>query len=217
MTDLTNKRFGRLTVVKQDSYHVFPSGKRKIKWLCQCDCGNKISVIASDLNNSHTRSCGCLRRETTKALKLSHNKCQTRLYSIWQGMKNRCYNKKQSNYQYYGGKHITICREWLDSFETFYQWAINNGYNTNMTLDRINVNGEYSPHNCRWVTTKEQALNRTHNRRIEYNGKSQSLKEWSDETGIAYSCLFYRLNAGWNIADALTIPSRKHTSTEITQ
>lgn len=164
MTDLTNKRFGRLTVVKQDSYHVFPSGKRKIKWLCQCDCGNKISV-----------------------------------------------------YQYYGGKHITICREWLDSFETFYQWAINNGYNTNMTLDRINVNGEYSPHNCRRVTTKEQALNRTHNRRIEYNGKSQSLKEWSDETGIAYSCLFYRLNAGWNIADALTVPSRKHTSTEITQ
>lgn len=204
-----HKKFGRLTVVRQDGYHIYPSGKRKSQWLCKCDCGNYITVVISDLKSHHTQSCGCLRKDIIKLLNASHHQSKSRLYRIWTGMKNRCYNAKQDNYRYYGMRDITVCAEWRDNFEAFYRWAMSSGYNDKMTLDRVDVDREYSPLNCRWATTQEQSLNRTDNRKITYCGKSQTLKEWSDETHIAYSCLLYRLNHGWSVDDALTTPSRK--------
>lgn len=209
MSDLTGKKFGRLLVVRQDGYHYYPSGKRKSQWLCRCDCGNTVTVICSDLTNAHTQSCGCLRKETAGKLKLTHGGHATRLYSIWTGMKNRCYNPKQDNYVYYGGKGVRVCAEWLEDFTSFYTWAVGCGYRDGLTIDRIDVNGDYCPENCRWATAKEQSLNRTDNRVITYNGKSQSLKEWSDETGIAYTCLLYRLDSGWDVETTLTTPSAK--------
>lgn len=209
MTDLTHKRFGRLTVIRQDGYHNYPSGKRKSQWLCRCDCGNYITVVISDLTNRHTQSCGCLRKDITASLKRSHNQSKSRLYRIWRGMKSRCYNAKQDNYQYYGMKNIGICNEWRCDFNSFYQWAMHNCYNDTLTLDRIDVARGYEPSNCRWVSTEIQALNRTDNRKIGFCDKSQTLKEWSREIDIPYSCLIYRLNHGWSVADALTLPSRK--------
>lgn len=208
MNDLSGKKYGRLSVIRQDGYHVFPSGKRKSKWLCVCDCGNVVSVVGSDLIASHTQSCGCMRRDMATNLKLSHGNSNTRLYRIWTGIKNRCYNPKQDNYAYYGGKGVTVCDEWIQSFDAFYDWAINNGYHESLTIDRIDVSGNYCPENCRWITAEEQSLNRTDNLVISFNGKSQTLKEWSKEVGIAYSCLLYRIDSGWSIDKALTTPSR---------
>lgn len=216
MIDLTNQKFGRLKVVGRDGYHIYPSGKRRAKWLCQCDCGNLVSVVTSDLKNAHTQSCGCLRKETTALLKQTHCQCESRLYSIWCGMKNRCYNSKQSNFRYYGARGIAICDEWREDFCAFYSWAIKHGYKDNLSLDRININDGYYPQNCRWVTVGEQSLNRSNNHLIQYNDKTQSIKEWSGETGIAYDCLFYRLEHGWTVRDALTTPSKKYTSTRQT-
>lgn len=209
MTDLIHKRFGRLTVIRQDGYHNYPNGKRKSQWLCRCDCGNYITVVISDLTSRHTQSCGCLRKDITASLKRSHNQSKSRLYRIWRGMKSRCYNAKQDNYQYYGMQNIGICDEWRCDFNSFYQWAIRNDYNDTLTLDRIDVARGYEPSNCRWVSTEIQALNRTDNRKIAFCDKSQTLKEWSKEMDIPYSCLIYRLNHGWSVADALTLPSRK--------
>lgn len=122
-------------------------------------------------------------------------------------MKTRCHNAKQDNYSYYGGKGVDVCDEWRDSFDAFNNWAIENGYEDSLTIDRIDVNKNYCPSNCRWVTVKQQSLNRTNSKVISFNGKSQTLKEWSDETGIDYSCLLYRIDAGWSAETALTLPS----------
>lgn len=121
-------------------------------------------------------------------------------------MKTRCYNPNYDKYSYYGGKGICICREWLDSYDAFEEWAIANGYNDSLTIDRIDVNGNYCPENCRWVTRKEQANNRTSNRLITYNGETKSVQQWSDLTGIPHKTLWQRIEAGWPVHKVLTTP-----------
>ena len=123
----------------------------------------------------------------------------TRLGSIYHNMKTRCTNPNYDKYQYYGGKGIKICDEWMNSWDMFCKWAENNGYDDTLTLDRIDPNGDYCPSNCRWVSRKEQANNRSSNHMITYNGKTQSVQKWADETGIPRSCLDQRILAGWNV------------------
>ncbi len=134
-----------------------------------------------------------------------HGGKHTRLYSIWCGMKSRCYNKNDSHYPRWGGRGISICSEWLSDFSNFKHWAENNGYKTGLTIDRIDNNGNYCPENCRWVTVKEQNNNQRTNRLITYNGKTQNLKQWSVELGINYGTLLSRLDASkWCIEKAFT-------------
>lgn len=129
-----------------------------------------------------------------------------RLKSIYNGMRLRCYNESNVNYKYYGGKGVTICDEWLLSFENFFDWAINNGYNENLTIDRIDSEKEYSPDNCKWSTKKEQAYNRSMSVGLTLNGRTMYMTEWAEELGIDKKTLSWRYNNGWSDEEILTRP-----------
>lgn len=155
--DLKEKRFGKLTVIERTEN--IP--KHHARWLCRCDCGNKHIVESSSLISGNVTSCGCYLSEAHK----THGKAGSRLYLIWNGIKQRCFNKNTKEYHYYGGRGITMCDEWKNNFESFEKWALSNGYDEHAkrgecTLDRINNDGNYEPLNCRWVTMKEQCKNR---------------------------------------------------------
>ena len=122
---------------------------------------------------------------------------------MWKNMKKRCYNSNCDRYKSYGGRGITVCAEWINDFMRFYEWAMKNGYEENLSIDRIDVNGNYEPTNCRFLPMREQYLNRTDNHYIAYAGKKQTLKQWSTELGIPYDTLRHRINNyGWSIEKA---------------
>lgn len=182
--DLTGQTFGRLTVIAPHS-----CGERQMKYICQCECGN-VKIIRSDsLLSGNTKSCGCLKEEQNKinlTANHSHKQSGTRLYGIWQGIKERCYNKHDARYHRYGGRGITVCDEWKNDFKAFYDWAVNNGYDEKLTINRIDNDGNYQPNNCRWSTVKEQCNNRETNIKITIGNSTRSLQEWCDIFEVDY-------------------------------
>lgn len=203
--NLVGKRFGKLVVLKQVEDYVTPSGRRHPQWLCQCDCGSKpVEVLGTSLKSGHTRSCGCLHEETLRTVAITHGDSYTKLYRVYTGMISRCYNPNNKRYKDYGGRGITICDEWRNSYEEFKTWAISSGYKEGLSIDRENNNLGYSPLNCRWVTRKVQQNNTRFNHFVEYNGQNKTLAELSDEFNINYNTLYWRISHGWSVEDALT-------------
>ena len=200
LIDLTRKRFGKLTAIERDF-----SKRKRTMWICECDCGNTITVRSDVLLTGHTQSCGCMQKEITSNIKKTHGMANKRLYNIYNNMIRRCYHEKTTKYADYGGRGIKVCDEWKNDKMTFFKWATSNGYEEHLTIDRINNDGNYEPSNCRWVTMKEQAKNKRTNHLVEYHGKSQSLKQWSEELGIKYCTLVSRIDTlQWDTERAFT-------------
>ena len=199
--DLLGQKFGRLTVIKEAEN----KGKHRM-WICKCECGKEKIIYQTHITTGKTTSCGCFRNEivseTAKTIKTKHGMFGTRLYGIWHGIKTRCENPHNRNYQNYGGRDIRLCDEWQD-FEPFKEWAFNNGYKDSLTIDRIDVNGNYEPSNCRWATVKEQQNNKRTNHIVTYNGETKTVSQWAEELGINRETIYTRLSRGWSAERAL--------------
>lgn len=160
--DLTGQRYGRLVVESPADSIRDSSGRSRKAWNCVCECGNAVIARGDDLKRGKVLSCGCLKHENLKVKKIAktHGLNNCRLYRTWRNIKTRCYNSRGRDFEYYGERGIVVCNEWKDDFKAFYDWAMSNGYSDDLTIDRVDVNGNYEPPNCRWVTMKEQAQNR---------------------------------------------------------
>lgn len=212
VVDLLGKRFGRLTVVGRGE----STKDKKAVWVCKCDCGNTKAVPASSLKSGHTRSCGCLFYDSRKIVAekqkgekshfYKHGLSDSRINSIYRGMKKRCYDKNEPAYRNYGGRGIKVCDEWLSDFMSFYRWAMGNGYNDDLSIDRIDVNGDYCPENCRWTDRKTQANNTRTNRKYSLNGETHTIADWARIYGVERKLVYKRISLGWTISESLLIP-----------
>ena len=195
--NLAGRKYGKLTVISPINVPL-KSGQHK-RWLCQCDCGNTTIVSSDHLKKGDIKGCGCY------YYGLSH----TRLFRIWEHMKNRCNSESDDSYKHYGLRGITVCPEWENDFLCFYNWAMDNGYSDSLSIDRINNDKGYSPDNCRWVDQKVQANNTRWNHHIEYNGEDHTLSEWGKILGIKPNTLLYRIRRGWDLERAFTTEVKK--------
>lgn len=193
---LEGQQFGRLTALYR-----LHNTKGRTKWLCVCECGNLVEVKENNLLQGGSKSCGCSR----KHINIKHGKTNTRLFTTWQNIKNRCYNNCNNEYKNYGGRGIAVCDEWLHDFMSFYNWSMVNGYNDNLTIDRIDNNGNYEPNNCRWVTMKQQQQNKRSNRNYTINGETHCLSEWCEILGLKYSTVQSRIQRNRSIEKALEV------------
>lgn len=202
--DIAGKRFGRLVAVEC----VGKDAHGNYLWQCKCDCGNEVVVLQPSLISGNSGSCGCYTRERAAEANTKHGKRRTRLYTIYSNMISRCENANNLVYKHYGGRGVSVCDEWRSDFGAFFDWAYANGYDENAlrgqcTLDRIDVNGNYCPENCRWVAQKVQCNNRRDTLMMTYAGKTQSCSQWCEELGLSYDSVYYRKRKGLSDAEAI--------------
>lgn len=204
--DMTNKKINNFVVISQAEKRRQKCGKLTTYWKCQCKCGNIIEVRGDRLRNNEVTSCGCDNiNKKGKYNGLSNSK----IYTAWNHFINRCYNSNNKAYKNYGGRGIKVCDEWKNDFMSFYNWSIENGYREDLTIDRIDVNGNYEPSNCRWTTDFVQRRNRTDNHYVTINGETKILNDWAREFNIKPNAVRGRLKFGWDIIKALTEPVRR--------
>ena len=205
LIDLTGQTFNRWTVICQVEGH-----NGKTTWLCRCVCGTERVVLGTDLKANKSKSCGCLKREvSSKRAKIrnkTHGDSGKRLHVIWLGLSRRCYNPNEPHYNLYGGRGIKVCDEWRGNYVAFRDWALANGYDDKLTLDRIDSNGNYEPSNCRWATMKVQQNNRRNNHLLEWNGQAHNISEWAEMLNIDCRTITSRLYRGWSVEETLSVP-----------
>ena len=202
--DLSGERFDRLFVVMRANDRKLNDGTSRRAWLCKCDCGNEVIVTTAELRSGDTKSCGCLKRELDCERATTHGYHGTHIHNVWCAMRRRCRNSTGKSAKYYHDRGISVCPEWDNDFLNFYEWSLSNGYSEGLTIDRIDVNGGYEPGNCRWVSMKTQANNRSNSRNISFRGEMHTLQEWSEICGIPYTTLYMRFRNGWSTERAFT-------------
>lgn len=215
LIDMTGQRYGRLIVLCVDHRN---AKNRKYYWKCKCDCGREVVVDGINLRTGNTKSCGCLGEENRKRLETNftkkfgkHGLSDSRLNRIYRHMKERCLSKNNGDYELYGARGISICDEWLgdEGFMNFYNWSMSNGYDPGLSIDRIDVNGDYSPSNCRWATAKEQANNRRTNAVYDVGNGPQTRAQLSEEYGVPYGKIRDRIESGWTPREAVGLDERR--------
>lgn len=188
------EKFGKLEIIEEVS-SIISSNKPRRVFKCMCECGNTIDVQLSSLRTGHTTSCGCYQKQKAKEGQLKHGLADNHpLYVTWKNIKKRCYYKSAPQFKDYGGRGITMDELWKNDFQEFYNWAINNNWNENLTIDRVDVDGNYVEENCRWVDMKTQANNTRKNHYIDYNGQKFTLSTLSDYLNIPYNIVRYRIS-----------------------
>lgn len=211
-----SNKYGKLTVIRLTeikTYKRVDKNGKEIKsysylFECNCTCGKSTIVALNNLRSGKQVSCGCHKNAQTSKRNFKHGIQNKRLLGLWNAMKQRCNNPKNHAYKYYGGRGIKICDEWLE-FKTFYEWAMKNGYEENLTIDRIDNDGDYCPKNCRWSNRFVQANNKRNNVFVEFNGDRKTISEWARIIGIKQPTLSNRINnLGWSIDKAFTTPVR---------
>ena len=202
--NLVGQRFGKLVVVAHAGTKVGNNGKKLALWDCICDCGKHKICVAPNLTTGRTKSCGCLKKRGQR----KHGLSSSRLYSIWENMKTRCYNPLSINYHNYGGKGVRVCGQWL-SFESFAKWAMENGYSDVLTLDRIDGGGDYCPENCRWATPREQSRNTSRNHYITIEGETKLLCDWAKLSGLHHVTILNRIKRGVSGAELIRPPKAR--------
>ena len=198
-TDITNQTFNSLIARER----VYCNKQKKMAWRCDCECGGEIIATYSQLNRGNTKSCGCLNREQTTVRNATHNESKTRLYKIWVGMRQRCNNPNKVRYADYGGRGIKVCDDW-DNYLTFKNWAISNGYDDTMSIERVDVDKDYCPTNCKWIPLSDQSKNRRSCNMLTYNGKTLTISDWARELNIHRSTINKRLKKGMSIDKVLS-------------
>ena len=204
LRDLTGQRFGRLTVIDRAE-----NNGKKVMWRCRCACGKEIVTRGYNLTSGGSKSCGCYNRSQSAKAHTKHGQTNTRLHRIWRKIKSRCTSPTNSSYKNYGGRGITVCAEWMESFEAFRDWSMSNGYRDDLTIDRENVNGPYSPDNCRWITNQQQQNNRRDNHYITFNGETHTITEWARIYNLSENGLVHRIQRGWDRERAFTTPMKE--------
>ena len=206
--DMAGRRFGRYTVL----YRSENDKHGNAMWMCKCDCGNQKIVAGSALRKGVTLSCGCYHKEKVAKINTTHGESKSRLFGIWQSMKARCNNPNHKHYSYYGGKGISVCEEWKHDFQSFADWANNNGYSEGLTIDRIDPIGNYEPSNCRWLSRAEQQKHLSNCRLFEVDGETNPLNTWCKIYNMPHETVRKRIAKGWDIKEALTVPPDKRYS-----
>lgn len=202
--DLAGRTFGRLTVLSEDHS---PRTHGEATWLCRCECGKELVTRGARLRQGGAKSCGCISIEAATKRLRTHGLSYAGEHNVWSHMKSRCYNPGDKRFEHYGGRGISVCPRWRDSFENFIEDM--GRRSTGMTLDRIDVNGNYEPSNCRWATMRTQQRNRSNTVMLSVDGESRPLVEWAERFGIGVPTVRLRLKKGMTPKDALTTPVRQ--------
>ena len=205
--NIIGEKYNKLLVIEEEK----PRANNRM-FKCICDCGNITIVSMSNLRANRIVSCGCHKREICMKRSVSHNQRHTFLYEVWKGIKQRCYNSHNKSYHNYGGRGIVVCNEWKDNFQAFYDWSYANGYSVEnqkdekhkLTIDRIDVNGNYEPSNCRWVDRKTQASNMRTTKQITINGETKCLSEWFRVLKVSAWEYYKKIKNGMTSEQALT-------------
>lgn len=199
------EKYGRLTVIE----YVGKDGYNHKLFKCKCDCGNEIVSLGCNIKRGRTKSCGCYKRDLLKEIHTTHGKRNHPLYSVWRSMRKRCENPKDIGYRLYGGRGIRVCDEWND-FQNFFTWAIENGYKSGLTLDRIDVNSNYMPSNCRWASMKVQNNNKRNTIYISAYGQVHTIAEWEEITGINHETIYRRIKRRGCKDESVLLPVGKY-------
>ncbi len=202
-------RFGRLVIAKEVPVVRTTSGSTQRRMLCRCDCGSETVVLLNSLRFARTRSCGCIANEATATRNrrnATHGMSASPEFAVWRSMKQRCSNENHVAYSLYGGRGITVCDLWRDSFERFWK-DMGTRPSLAHSIDRIDNDGNYEPGNCRWATVVEQGRNKHNNVLLTHHGDTMCLVEWAELIGVSPEAITARLRRGWSVEDAVTTPS----------